>query len=79
MSSCIGCKHADWRKTSNGRRHPSGEGKCLFQFPDTPLPLWAIGGWQSKNATTVREYITGSRYIWRDRDDRGCGVREEQA
>lgn len=42
MSTCDGCKFADWKKTSNGRLHPSKEGKCsrLIAYPpDLRLPV----------------------------------------
>lgn len=28
---CEGCKFANWERTSNGRLHPSGMGKCEWQ------------------------------------------------
>lgn len=40
LSACVGCVHAEWDKTRNGRRHPNGEGRCTFQFPETSLPKW---------------------------------------
>lgn len=27
---CVGCRFADWVRTSNGRLHPSGLGKCTW-------------------------------------------------
>ena len=43
---CIGCKYANWQKTSNGRLHPNGEGKCTYVFPDMPvLPMSFMWGY----------------------------------
>lgn len=39
--TCDGCKFADWKRTSAGRLHPDGTGKCtrLSAHPlDTRLP-----------------------------------------
>lgn len=30
MKSCIGCRHADWKRTARGCLHPSGDGFCQF-------------------------------------------------
>lgn len=38
MKQCIGCKHAKWNRTSNGRLHPSGEGRCTYPWVMNPLP-----------------------------------------
>lgn len=38
MKTCIGCKYADWKKTSNGRLHPSGDGRCRYAWKAPPLP-----------------------------------------
>lgn len=45
MESCIGCKWADWKKTKNGRLHPSGDGKCMFQYelPQLPASMYWLG------------------------------------
>ena len=46
MKTCMGCKHAQWKKTSNGRLHPSGDGQCLFEYKIPPLPAsrYIVGG-----------------------------------
>ena len=35
---CLSCKLAKWQRTTSGRLHPSGDGMCQWQFPETPLP-----------------------------------------
>ena len=35
---CIGCKYADWKRTKNGRLHPSGEGRCRYEMKVPQLP-----------------------------------------
>jgi len=46
MKTCTGCKYADWRKTSNGRLHPSGIGRCAFLWtaPRLPAAFYFING-----------------------------------
>jgi hypothetical protein len=43
---CIDCKLADWKRTANGRLHPSGDGRCRWQYPDIRIPvsMYFIGG-----------------------------------
>lgn len=36
--TCLNCKHASWKKTLNGRLHPSGDGLCTFQLVMPPIP-----------------------------------------
>jgi hypothetical protein len=45
MRTCIGCQHADWRKTANGRLHPSGDGQCRYEYkvPALPQSMYWIG------------------------------------
>lgn len=38
MKSCIKCKHADWKRTDSGRLHPSGDGRCKYEWTCKPLP-----------------------------------------
>lgn len=38
MKSCVGCKYAEWKTTTTGRLHPSGDGKCTYQYKVPPLP-----------------------------------------
>lgn len=44
MKSCLNCKHAEWKRTANGRLHPSGDGMCKYPYKMPPLPAsmyWA--------------------------------------
>jgi hypothetical protein len=53
VKNCKGCKYAEWKKTTAGRLHPSGEGQCKFPWKIPPLPgafYWfgpvsPSGGW----------------------------------
>lgn len=36
--SCDDCIHAMWKRTSNGRLHPSKQGRCGFVWTPPPLP-----------------------------------------
>lgn len=38
MKICIGCRHADWKRTAAGKLHPSGDGNCLYPWKMPPLP-----------------------------------------
>lgn len=38
MKNCLHCKYAEWNKTASGRLHPSGDGKCGYQYKMPPLP-----------------------------------------
>jgi len=38
MKSCRDCKYAEWDRTSKGRLHPSGSGRCTFKVKVPPLP-----------------------------------------
>lgn len=43
---CLTCKLAQWKKTTNGRLHPGGDGKCRWKPPHIPTPeSWHWGGW----------------------------------
>ena len=46
MKNCNGCKHARWDRTTAGRLHPSGDGRCEYPYKVPALPacmIW-IGG-----------------------------------
>ena len=45
MKSCKGCKYADWRRTSSGRLHPSGDGECRYPYkvPALPASMYWMG------------------------------------
>lgn len=38
MKTCKGCTHADWDKTVAGKLHPSGEGRCTYEYKRRVLP-----------------------------------------
>lgn len=38
MKNCKGCKFAEWQKTDAGKLHPSGDGKCTYDFKMPALP-----------------------------------------
>lgn len=37
-SGCDDCAHAVWKRTSNGRLHPSKVGRCGFVWEPPPIP-----------------------------------------
>jgi hypothetical protein len=43
---CRTCKFAVWVKTSNGRRHPNGQGRCTreIKMPQLPKAYYWVGG-----------------------------------
>ncbi len=38
MRNCTHCVYANWRRTSNGRLHPSGDGRCAKEIKLPQLP-----------------------------------------
>ena len=70
LSACATCKHANWKKTTNGRRHPDGTGRCTFEFPDGPLPKWMVTEAfnRRETITTLRGFLSqrapGSWIYW---------------
>ena len=36
---CLECKFANWQRTSAGRLHPSGDGRCTREYPPVRLPI----------------------------------------
>ncbi len=36
--TCVGCKFAAWDRTATGRLHPSGDGRCSYQYKLSQLP-----------------------------------------
>lgn len=60
MKNCRDCKYADWKLTTAGKLHPSGDGKCRFEWIEPPRPacMYPVGKPQT---------ITG-RYINRRED-----------
>jgi hypothetical protein len=45
MKKCTNCKYAEWEKTSAGKLHPSGNGKCKYplRIPALPQSMYWIG------------------------------------
>ena len=46
MRNCTDCKYAQWEKTKTGRLHPSGNGKCTYNYkvPQLPASMHWHGG-----------------------------------
>jgi len=38
MKNCTHCKYAKWQRTTKGALHPSGDGRCGFEYKLPPLP-----------------------------------------
>ena len=38
MKNCTNCAYAKWDKTTKGKLHPSGDGKCTFEYKINKLP-----------------------------------------
>jgi hypothetical protein len=45
VKSCLNCKFAEWSRTASGRLHPSGAGKCTYQWkmPELPRSMHWLG------------------------------------
>ena len=45
MTTCLGCRYADWKRTKSGRLHSSGDGRCSFEIviPVLPLAFYWVG------------------------------------
>jgi len=57
LSVCATCRHAEWKKTANGRRHPDGSGRCGYEFPNSPLPKWARDRSYGRDEVSLREVL----------------------
>lgn len=72
LSLCATCRHAEWEKTANGRRHPNGVGQCRYMPPDGPLPKCRSFrcGRDSRWVTTIHEFIAvkagNAQIYWRE-------------
>lgn len=44
MKSCKDCRFAQWKRTTNGRLHPSGMGNCAFpwRMPAIPASMYWV-------------------------------------
>jgi len=40
MMTCNGCRFAAWQRTKTGALHPSGDGKCTFNYTPKPYPAY---------------------------------------
>jgi len=49
MNGCDACKHANWKRTTNGRLHPDKTGRCGFIWNPPPIPLAYSAGTFAKN------------------------------
>ena len=38
MKTCKDCIYADWYKTVAGKLHPSGDGRCTYEYKLRALP-----------------------------------------
>ena len=38
MKNCMDCRYAAWDKTAAARLHPSGDGKCTYDYEIPVLP-----------------------------------------
>jgi len=38
MKTCVGCQYAVWKRTKAGRLHPSGDGRCAYEYKIPALP-----------------------------------------
>ena len=36
--SCLTCNRAKWKTTKSGRKHPSGDGWCTFEYEMPAIP-----------------------------------------
>ena len=46
--SCLTCNRAKWKTTKSGRKHPSGDGWCTFEYKVPIIPkafywFWGMG------------------------------------
>lgn len=58
--NCDDCKHAVWKRTSNGRLHPDKTGRCGFEWTPPPMPIAFWTGWGTNS-----EIILSGGYIER--------------
>lgn len=53
MSTCVLCRHAQWRRTAAGRLHPDGTGTCGWEgWKNWQLPPWGRIGFSLKKRIT---------------------------
>lgn len=63
---CRTCKFAKWDTTKNGRRHPSGDGRCTcpIKMPTLPKAFY----WMSMSDPTP----SGGYINYREKTGEGC-------
>jgi hypothetical protein len=66
MKTCKGCKWAEWKKTANGRLHPSGDGLCAFPVKAPVLPSCISGSYGLRDIR--RDMESAHRGISRNRE-----------
>ena len=64
--TCVGCKHAEWKKTSAGRLHPSGDGLCRYPIEKNLPPLPAAFYWLSAKPSIGGGYTNRRRLFETD-------------
>lgn len=64
--TCVGCKYAEWRKTSAGRLHPSGGGKCKYPIEKEFQLLPAAFFWVSAKPPISGGYISRRQLLETD-------------
>ena len=49
MKSCLHCKYADWNRTGAGKLHPSGDGRCRYEYVLLKLPasMYWVGSFKA--------------------------------
>ena len=61
---CLGCKFAEWKRTSNGRLHPDQSGRCNWSVTIQVPPSIEGSFWRVCDVKDGRT-IEGGK-IWRD-------------
>lgn len=62
---CLECKHADWQRTASGKLHPSGDGRCRWEYPEISLPVSMYFVSFGKGPSPSGGHIN-RRHEWRD-------------
>lgn len=65
---CLKCRHATWKTKKNGSLHPDKSGQCTWTLADQPLPI----SFSERDALTIRHFMRGARWIYRDSVARHC-------
>lgn len=72
--NCRGCKFAKWDVTKAGKLHPSGSGRCMWQYPEIQLPasMYFVGRSPGDSPKPCGGQIDRKLEL-----PRGCPCREE--